>query len=77
MADMNAQHDYGYATRHPEGLHGIEARRERPPYAYVVEGTNELWIDDTTNGGANRPPVHEPHLMNQHSSGYVQVVDIP
>ena len=75
MADMNAQSHYGYAPRHPEGLHGIEARREK--YPYVFEAANEPGIDETTNGGINQSPMHKPYLMNQHYSGYVHVVDRP
>ena len=73
--DMNAQRSYGFATGHAEGLHGIEVRRER--YPYVVEEANESGIAETTNGGINQFPVHEPYPMNQHYFGYVQVVDIP
>ena len=75
MMNMNGQRYDGYATGHPEGLHGIEARREKHPY--VVEAAYEPGIDETTNGGVNQFTVHEPHLMNQHYLGYVQVVDIP
>ncbi len=67
--DANAQRFYDYETGHAEGLHGIEARRER--YPYVVEEANESGMAETIDGGMNQFPGHEPHLMNQHHFGYV------
>ena len=75
MMNGNAQRFHEYASGHAEGLHGIEARRER--YPYVVEEANESGIAETTNSGINQFPVHEPYPMNQHLFGYVEIVDIP
>ena len=75
MTDMNSQPFYSYEAGHAEGLHGIEARRERPPY--FVEQVDESEMAETMDGGINQFPVHEHHPMNQHHSRYVQGVSIP
>ena len=69
MTDVNAQRLYGYATGHAEGFHG-----ELP---MCCREANESGIAETTNGGINEFPVHEPHLTNQNHPGYVRVADIP